>query len=198
MLDQKTKVMSVNDLTPADYNPRLDLQPGEEEYEKLKKSIEEFGYVEKIIWNERTGRIVGGHQRWKVLKDLGYTEIRVTVIDEPEEREKMLNIALNKIGGDWDPAKLKDLLEELDNGLNEIELTGFNLEELENLMTQYHVDPEAEEFFPEDEGPILGNTEESNFTEQYAVIVTCEGEEDQEKTYNKLTEMGLNCKVVNV
>jgi ParB-like chromosome segregation protein Spo0J len=54
-------------LNPAKYNPRKDLKPGDAEYEKLLRSVKEFGYVEPVIWNERTGNIVGGHQRFKVL-----------------------------------------------------------------------------------------------------------------------------------
>ncbi|MCU6603780.1 ParB N-terminal domain-containing protein [Peribacillus frigoritolerans] len=151
MLDQETVKMKLDELLPANYNPRLDLQPGDEEYERIKRSIQEFGYVEKIIWNKRTGHIVGGHQRTKVLKDLGYDEVLVTVIDEPETREKMLNIALNKIGGDWDNSKLKDLLQELDDGSNDLDLTGFDESELEDLMTQFHV-PEFEPGTEEEQG----------------------------------------------
>ena len=58
------------DLLPADYNPRKDLKPGDSEYEKLKRSIEQFGYVEPVIWNKATGRVVGGHQRLKVMQDM--------------------------------------------------------------------------------------------------------------------------------
>ena len=60
----------VDELKVAEYNPRKDLRPGDAEYEKLKRSIQEFGYVEPIIWNKRTGTVVGGHQRLKVMKDL--------------------------------------------------------------------------------------------------------------------------------
>ena len=66
--------ISVEKLLPAKYNPRKDLQPGDPEFEKLKRSITEFGYVEPIIWNKRTGVVIGGHQRLKVLQHLGYTE----------------------------------------------------------------------------------------------------------------------------
>mgnify|MGYP000618138885 CR=1 FL=1 len=57
---------NVAELLPADYNPRKDLKPGDKEYEKLKRSIEQFGYVEPVIWNATTSRVVGGHQRLKV------------------------------------------------------------------------------------------------------------------------------------
>jgi len=107
----KIEKKSIRDLTLADYNPRKDLQPGDPEYEKLKKSILEFDYVEPIIWNQRTGRVVGGHQQLKILQELGRTEVEVSVVDLPEDKEKALNLALNKISGDWDLPRLKDLLE---------------------------------------------------------------------------------------
>jgi ParB-like chromosome segregation protein Spo0J len=75
-------------LKPSKYNPRKDLKPGDPEYEKLRRSIEEFGYVEPVIWNKRTGNIVGGHQRYKVLTALGYKEIDCVVLDLDEQREK--------------------------------------------------------------------------------------------------------------
>ena len=73
--------ISVDKLNPAKYNPRKDLKPGDKEYEKLKRSIEEFGYVEPVIWNQKTGNVVGGHQRLKVLLDLPLTEIAFVVVD---------------------------------------------------------------------------------------------------------------------
>lgn len=89
-------------LNPAAYNPRRDLKPGDKDYEKLKRSIEEFGFVEPVVWNERTGFVVGGHQRLKVLLDMGVTQIDCVVVDMEPEREKALNVALNRIQGDWD------------------------------------------------------------------------------------------------
>ena len=96
---------STADLLPADYNPRKDLKPGDAEYEKLKRSIEQFGYVEPVIWNQTTGRVVGGHQRLKVLMDMGMTEVDCVVVEMDEDKEKALNIALNKISGEWDTDK---------------------------------------------------------------------------------------------
>lgn len=96
----------VEELKAAEYNPRKDLKPGDAEYEKLKRSIKEFGYVEPIIWNKRTGVVVGGHQRLKVMKDLGYEEVDCVVVDLDEKQEKALNVALNKISGAWDETLL--------------------------------------------------------------------------------------------
>ena len=93
----------------AKYNSRKDLKPGDREYQKLKRSIEEFGYVEPVIWNKRTGNIVGGHQRFKVLTALGETEIECVVVDMDTDKEKALNVALNKIGGEFDIPLLTDL-----------------------------------------------------------------------------------------
>lgn len=101
-------------LNPAAYNPRRDLKPGDKDYEKLKRSIEEFGFVEPVVWNERTGFVVGGHQRLKVLLDMGETEIDCVVVDLEPDREKALNLALNRIQGDWDEGKLAELLADLD------------------------------------------------------------------------------------
>lgn len=141
----KIESRKIDELIPAAYNPRKDLQPGDDEYEKIKRSIESFGYVDPIIVNERTGIVVGGHQRLKVLKDLGYQEIDVSVVDLTEEQEKALNIALNKISGEWDMEILKDLLEELDTGNFDLALTGFDMDELEDLMTQTFQDGDIQE-----------------------------------------------------
>ena len=111
-------------LNPAAYNPRKDLKPGDREYEKLKRSIVEFGYVEPVIWNRRTGNVVGGHQRLKVLVDMGQTEIDCVVVDLDLRREKALNVALNKIQGDWDEEKLASLMAEFDAADFDVSLTG--------------------------------------------------------------------------
>ena len=102
--------VSIGHLNPAAYNPRKDLKPGDTEYEKLKRSICEFGYVEPVVWNKATGNVVGGHQRLKVMRDLGQTEIDCVVVELDEQREKALNLALNKIQGEWDENKLAALM----------------------------------------------------------------------------------------
>lgn len=125
---------NVKDLLPADYNPRKDLKPGDPEYEKLKRSIEQFGYVEPVIWNEKTGRVVGGHQRLKVLTDMGITEVDVVVVSLSDEKEKALNIALNKISGSWDNEKLALVIADLQGTDFDVSLTGFDPEELDDLF----------------------------------------------------------------
>ena len=109
----KIETIKVTDLIPADYNPRKDLKPGDAEYEKLKRSIEQFGYVEPVIWNKNTRCVVGGHQRLNVLLDMGITEVECVVVEMDEEKEKALNIALNKISGEWDKDKLALLISDL-------------------------------------------------------------------------------------
>ena len=124
------------DLLPADYNPRKDLKPGDTEYEKLKRSIEQFGYVEPVIWNQTTGRVVGGHQRLKVLMDMGMSEVDCVVVSMDEEKEKALNIALNKISGDWDKDKLALLIADLQGADFDVSLTGFEPAEIDALFKE--------------------------------------------------------------
>lgn len=135
----KLETIPIDKIKPAAYNPRKDLKPGDPEYEKLKKSITEFDLVEPLVWNKRTGNLVGGHQRLKILIERGDTEVEVSVVDLPENKEKALNLALNKISGEWDLPILKDLLQELDVGDFDIEITGFDSKEIEELMTQFHI-----------------------------------------------------------
>ena len=121
-------------LMPADYNPRKDLKPGDPEYEKLKRSLEEFGYVEPIIWNKTTSHVVGGHQRLKVLLDMGITEVECVVVEMDAEKEKALNVALNKISGDWDKDKLALLIADLQGTDFDVSLTGFDPGEIDDLF----------------------------------------------------------------
>lgn len=141
---------NVTDLLPADYNPRKDLKPGDAEYEKLKRSLEQFGYVEPVIWNKATGRVVGGHQRLKVLIDMGITEVDCVVVEMAEEKEKALNIALNKISGDWDNDKLALLISDLQGADFDVSLTGFDPEEIDDLFKDATKDGVSDDDFDVD------------------------------------------------
>jgi len=125
----------ISKINIAKYNPRKNLNQNDKEYQAIKKSIEEFDLVEPLVWNERTGNLVGGHQRLKVLMAQGENEVDVSVVNLPLVKEKALNIALNKINGEWENNLLKDLLFEIDNSDFDIGITGFSKEEIKNMMT---------------------------------------------------------------
>ena len=125
--------MKITDLKPAKYNPRKDLQPGDPEYEQLKKSITAFGYVDPIIVNKRNNIVIGGHQRLKILTELGNKAVDVSVVDLDEKEEKALNVALNKISGEWDMPMLQDILFELNTDGFDMESIGFSMEELQSF-----------------------------------------------------------------
>lgn len=122
------KEVDISLLKEAAYNPRVYLTKGDADYEKIERSIEEFGYTEPIVWNERTGNVVGGHQRLKVLKEKGYTKLPVSVVNLNDADEKQLNLALNKIKGEWDYQKLQDLLMEFEP--DDLLATGFTADQV--------------------------------------------------------------------
>jgi len=137
------KKIPIEKINPAPYNPRIDLQPGDPEYEALKQSMTRFGAVEPLVWNERTGNLVGGHQRFKILREEKPKTLLVSVVNLDEAEEKALNLALNKISGDWDEEKLQLLLAELSNTFDDTTLTGFSDEELEELLLDFSGDSEV-------------------------------------------------------
>lgn len=147
----KLEKISLVDLNPAEYNPR---KISEQELLKLENSINEFGLVDPIIINLKNNKIIGGHQRYEALYnkytadndfqpelnlirlgDIGWvfedTELKIS----SEAQEKALNLALNKISGEWDTVKLQPLLEEIQLSNIDIELTGFDEIELGELNT---------------------------------------------------------------
>ena len=142
MSERKTamewRTIPVGELCPAAYNPRKKLKAGDKEYEKIKKSIQEFGYVEPIIVNYDM-TVIGGHQRLTVLKDLGYTEVQCVVVHiEDEAKVKALNIALNKITGAWNEQLLADLIVDLQSQDFNTDLTGFEPAEIDQLFSKVH------------------------------------------------------------
>lgn len=138
MSDMKWQSLPIEELCPAAYNPRKKLKAGDKEYEKIKNSIKEFGYVEPIIVNfDMT--VIGGHQRLTVLKDLGYKEVQCVVVHiEDENKVKALNIALNKITGAWNEQLLADLIVDLQAVNFNTDFTGFEAPEIEQLFSKVH------------------------------------------------------------
>ena len=123
----------VQKLKPAEYNPRKKLTPEDSEYQKIKRSIEEFGYVDPIIVNSDY-TVIGGHQRLEVLQELGYTEIECNIVELDKTKEKALNIALNKISGEWDNEKLEALLADLKAADIDMDVTGFSFDEVDDIL----------------------------------------------------------------
>lgn len=130
----ESKVMRLEDIKPAEYNPRVRLTEVDHEYKALKASIDEFGLVVPLIVNERTGTLVSGHQRLNVMLAEGVEETEVVIVDMEPEREKALCIALNKISGQWDYGALADILEELRDSPVDILATGFSDDEIADLL----------------------------------------------------------------
>ncbi len=135
----------ISALNRAVYNPRVDLQPGDEEYESIRYSLERYGLVQPIVWNERTGNVVSGHQRLTVLQNQGVQEVDVSVVSLDEIAEKQLNIALNKTEGSWDNDKLTELLVELGDDAIHTGFTSEEIEVLQNEISSYFDDEAADE-----------------------------------------------------
>ena len=167
------ETIPITSIIPAEYNPR---KISDSEYEKLANSINEFGFVDPIIINLNNNHIIGGHQRYTVLLDqyiqkgeneelnlirLGdigwiFPETELTV--ENDDYEKALNIALNKISGEWDTEKLNELFQDLQLNEFDLDLTGFSNLDLEEFHFEIEEDilndsPEIvdDEYVPEDD-----------------------------------------------
>ena len=144
------KELPLKELKPAAYNPRKKLKKGDKEYEKIKQSLLKFGYVDPIIVNEDL-TVIGGHQRLTVLKDLDYETAKCVIVKLSKEDEKALNIALNKITGQWDDALLADLLLDLQESDFNLDLTGFEPPEIDNILSNVHDKELSEDEFDVEE-----------------------------------------------
>jgi ParB-like chromosome segregation protein Spo0J len=188
----KIAKQKIENLNFSVYNPRKELCPEDEAYKSLAQSLDKFGYVDPIIWNKRTGNVVGGHQRLKVLIDKGKTEVYVSEVDMDDEHEKALNIALNKISGEWDEEKLSELLIDLSES-DMVEFTGFSTLELSELLEP--ADEPPEETAPDDEHDEDPEDDFSgsnfNYKERYGVIVMCKDEDEQKAVYEPVARRGL-------
>lgn len=225
--------IQITDIEPAEYNPR---KISKKEYKKLSKSINEFGLVDPIIINLKNGnKIIGGHQRYDVLKqeydegrlfgdlelirlgDIGWVFTETSLNIKSEEHEKALNLALNKISGQWDFEKLDNLLDELNSLDFDVELTGFDSfdEDLEfdKLMDKVEYDEpkskkekedntdssteEDEEEYITDE-TVTDNTKdnsEKSKPKYYSITLLFDSEEEMVTEFDKLVDEGYNCRM---
>ena len=151
----ETKTMDPWKVKEHPDNPRRRLKRGSKAYEGIKDSLVEFGLVETLVWNKRSvgqkwkkgeeGVLVGGHQRLTAIRDLGWPEVTVTVVDLNEDQELALLVALNKHGGEWDTKTLGEVLDRVLDSTVAVGLTGFDGSELDKLRAEsmFH-DPEIE------------------------------------------------------
>lgn len=176
----------VSKIKPARYNPRRALQPGDDEYESIKRSLEKFGCVDSLVWNKRTGNLVAGHQRFRILMDeFGATELDVSVVDLPLGDEKALNLALNHLSGDWDDAALLSLLSELQEA-DAVEVTGFTGDDLMALHARLELEEEGG-------GPAGDGSDAAMVSESFKVVATCVDAKQQQEVVKTLHRKGVAC-----
>lgn len=171
-----TGVMKLSDIIPAAYNPRQTLKPGDAEYDALARSIDRFSLVEPLIVNRRNNVLVGGHQRLNVLKARGETEAEVVFVDLEDAREKALNIALNKIEGDWDFQKLEQIITEMD--AEDLPYTGFSDDEIEGIIG---ISKETEEAVTKITTETSGDTEKEPAEKAFEVYLSFPTKDEAEQ-----------------
>lgn len=205
----KIEKFKIKDLISPKYNPR---QISDKEMEKLKRSIKEFNYIDPIIVNSFNNHIIGGNQRFEAMKQLGYDEIEVSVVNIPDpNKEKALNLRLNKLSGEWDTVKLNDIIQELEINHFDLSITGFDDfdEEIEfkTLLDKIEFEennsqPKQSESIIDDE-PIEEAVEviEDEFEEPkkplgyYNITLIFESEEEMTEAFDKLVSEGYNCRM---
>tara|TARA_R100000655_G_scaffold42320_1_gene78275 strand:+ start:787 stop:1293 length:507 start_codon:yes stop_codon:yes gene_type:complete len=163
--------IQIDKLKAATYNPR---QISTKQYKHLKESITKFGLVDPIIVN-KCYTIIGGHQRYKICKDLDYKDIGCIILDLNKEQERELNIRLNKNTGDFDIDILAnefDIDQLVDWGFKHIDL-GLNVDKI-----------------PED----LSDKLEL----QFKLEIDVTSEKEQEELYNELTKRGYICRILTL
>ena len=186
----KQTTVKVKDLVPNPKNPRMDLRPGMPMYDKLRKSIENFGYIDPIIWNRRTGMIVSGHQRFQVMKDIAeekgepFDTVDVMEVDMPENKQDSFMVAVNKITGIWGNEKLAQLFRELSE--EDLQYTGYESFEIDELLSE-KID--LTEY--EDDDTLIDNTEEQS---TYKLMVFFDSEDERDSFYEELKDKGMRVK----
>ena len=179
------KEISVEDIIP---NPRNPNTHSEKQIKLLGKIIKFQGWRLPIVVSNLSGFIVRGHGRLETAKHLGLEKAPVSYQDYENEAQEWADlIADNRIAelAEIDRGSLKDLIEELDTGELDLDLTGFDGENLDKLMSEFHQDTEID-----DMSDSLG--------EYYALEIKCENEQEQEELYRKLTTQGHKCKILTL
>ena len=130
--DLRIEQVAIGDLRPDPFNPR---RISDAELEALTRSIQEFGLIDPIVARREDRTVIGGHQRLVAARRLGLETVPVIYVDLPPERAKLLNLALNKISGDWDQELLARLLADLQQAPDiDVGLSGFAEDEIAKLL----------------------------------------------------------------
>ena len=179
--------MPLDMLLPADYNPR---RISDRAMKGLRASLERFGELGGIVFNKRTGRLVGGHQRVKALAAMGVKDAEVRVVDLPVAEEKAANLALNHpgIGGEWDEALLAVVLDETRRDLP----TAFSELQLDDIIRH------ASEHAPSDNERAEEAEDYSDqvVTPMWAVLIECMDEAHQSEMLDRLLAEGVKCRAL--
>lgn len=132
-------IAPIDSIKPDSHNAR---KHSERNLEALKKSLTEYGQRKPLVVNAKTKEIEAGNGLWQAAKELGWTEIAVIMVEDGQEMATGFALMDNQSAllAEWDLPTLKDILEELDTGAFDISITGFDNKEIEDLMTQFHVD----------------------------------------------------------
>ena len=203
-MDYSFDTINFEEINPAEYNPRL---ISDTEYSQLGNSIKEFGLVDPIIINLKNNKIIGGHQRFKVLTeeytlnpqeyetlpllrlgDIGWIFTNKDLELNTEEEEKALNIALNKISGEWDYPKLNLVIDDLlDDHTFDIDLTGFDMLDMKDL----NIDLDKLDNEPLSTGDDVG----VNGKSQYSMVITCRTTDELNHIYSQLESEGYKLQI---
>lgn len=135
----KTTDIKISKLKLAEYNPR---RISEKDLASLKKSLEKFGFIQPVVIN-KDFTVISGHQRIKAWGEMGNDMVPTLQLAITKTEEKALNLAMNKIGGEWDVDKLFSVMNEL-RVTDELEFTGFDEKEVSKILDSF-IDEEPEE-----------------------------------------------------
>src|SRR5687767_5936349 len=123
--------VAINDLHPDPANPR---RISDAELDALTRSLREYGFLQPVIARHDDHIVIGGHQRLVAARRLGYKQVPVIFVDLSPEQSHLLNLALNKISGDWDEQLLARMLADLQANAVGLEISGFDADEINRLL----------------------------------------------------------------
>lgn len=170
-------------LTPAPYNPRT---MAAHEGENLVRSLRDWGVIENIVVNRRTGHIVSGHMRVAAAVKAGLATVPVHYLDVDETTERQINLHMNRTRGQWDDQGLAEVLAWLQAQDADMALTGFGEDEIAKILDGV-CDVGLDE--PGDAGLDV-------VPEQFGVVVACRDDAAQRELLERLIAEGYTCRAL--